>query len=440
MANQDHIGSLTAGSEGINRARAALPPGAVLEFTEANLSDLRLHGLNLSQAIFSGANLAGVDLSSAHLHNANFAGANLSGSNLSDADCNSANFRSADLRGATVTSRTIFKSAVFQEAKFDVELIHRANMKGANLVSLDLTGIDLSGCDLSEAIIQSADLSGAVLSDARLIKTDLRSSFLRQTIFHKADLSGAICVASDLSGADLTGAKLERADLSLARLNGAIIRRTDFYEANLNQASMERVVGARPAQNLLTAQTERVLYFETAVRDWPERWLDWEAIRIVGRLPLFGASYTGLILIPAYVYFLQIYNDKIEAARAWIAHTAGTSNGIPGAAGNAVLDHLHPETVPDSFFWLFLSTFCLAVASTIYAGVCPSRIKEFSRDQWCDELGHSLVHYWPEAWKWRTARLVCAALYAAGATGAVLAIGPKLWRTAVVLFQSEFLL
>src|SRR5215471_16891762 len=48
-----------------------------------------------------------------------------------------------------------------------------------------------------------------------------------------------------------------------------------------------------------------------------------------------------------------------------------------------------------------VSVISLAAASTICALACPSRVKSFSRDQWCDEHRHSLVHYWADAWKMR---------------------------------------
>jgi hypothetical protein len=70
-----------------------------------------------------------------------------------------------------------------------------------------------------------------------------------------------------------------------------------------------------------------------------------------------------------------------------------------------------------------MSTILLAVGSTLYTFFCPSRIKEFSCDQWCDQLGHSLLHYWPLAWKHRYIRLTCAACVP----------GSKLWETGVFI-------
>jgi uncharacterized protein YjbI with pentapeptide repeats len=206
---------------------------------------------------------------------------------------------------------------------------------------------------------------------------------------------------ANLTNASLIGVKLVRAVLSNATLANANIESADFHETTIECTSFELVKGAPNALRLLTTKiSSDVLYFSTVARAAPERYLDWERIRIAGRLPLFGVPYAGLIVIPAYVYFLEIYNQNIQAARTWIS-TNASLNGISDQAAKAILNHLNIQPIPESFFLLFVSTIALAIAATIYGVACPSRIKEFSRNQWCDELGHSLVHYWPEAWKQR---------------------------------------
>ena len=77
----------------------------------------------------------------------------------------------------------------------------------------------------------------------------------------------------------------------------------------------------------------------------------------------------------------------------------------------------------------------LAVGSTLYTFFCPSRVKEFSRDQWCDQLGRSLLHYWPLAWKHRYIRLLCAACSALGGAGALVVLGTKVWHTGLFILQ-----
>jgi hypothetical protein len=227
--------------------------------------------------------------------------------------------------------------------------------------------------------------------------------------------------------------------LNRATLSGANIARANFFEANLTDASMQYVVGAPWAKHLPSTRVDQeIRYFPTVVRDWQERWLDWERARLAGQLPLFGASYAGLIAIPIYVYALGIYNEKIEAIRAWLTHIPGDPNGTSKATAGVVMAHLHPEPIPESFFILYLSTLCLAIAATIYALACPSRIKSFSRDHWCDELGKPLIHYWPEAWKTRYLRMCCIALYSIGGGGALYVLLSKLLWVGKVLYKSMF--
>jgi hypothetical protein len=108
-------------------------------------------------------------------------------------------------------------------------------------------------------------------------------------------------------------------------------------------------------------------------------------------------------------------------------------------AAPLVLDRLHPRPIPSLSFVLLVSTILLAVGSTLYTFFCPSRVKEFSRDQWCDQLGHSLLHDWPLAWKHRYIRLAFAACYALGGTGALWVLSTKVWHTAwFILKHSTF--
>jgi len=144
---------------------------------------------------------------------------------------------------------------------------------------------------------------------------------------------------------------------------------------------------------------------------------------------LFGASYTTLILIPAYLYALEVYNNWVKVARAWIEQS-----GLPANASKVILRYLHEEPIPSRWELLLVSTLLLAFASTIYALWCPPRVKSFSQDQWCDEHRHSLVHYWADAWKTRWLRLLCFSMYLGGAIGAVYVLATKLWCAGAIMF------
>lgn len=179
--------------------------------------------------------------------------------------------------------------------------------------------------------------------------------------------------------------------------------------------------------------------FETYHRPWPEREVDWERLRGVGRLPLFGVSYIALIPIPIIFYGLAIYNDKVELVRTWAEQVAALPDHPLHRLALPLLKRLHPRPIPSQSFWLLLSTVLLAAGSTLYTFLCPSRIKEFSHDQWCDQLGRSLLHYWAFAWKHRYIRLACAACYVLGGAIALWVIGTKVWQTGLFIVKHSTL-
>ena len=322
---------------------------------------------------------------------------------------------------------------------------------------LDLCEADLQGINLSEINLRSANLRQANLGGSKLVRTDLQSADLTEAHLAQADLREAllnhtILCAATLQGANLQDASLERADLSGAQLSDttlqgahlgdatltdACLKGAKLYEADVTRAKLTGVRGAVHAQRLESVRMPGgpAYYFETCVRAWPERYLDWERLRTLGRLPLFGASYTALILLPIVFYGLAFYNDKVELVRTWAAPVAARPDHPLHWIATLVTARLHPEPLPGSSLLLLVSTVLLAVGASLYTFFCPSRIKEFSRDQWCDQLGRSLLHYWPLAWKYRWLRCVCAACYTLGGVGVLGVIVAKVWRTAVFILR-----
>jgi uncharacterized protein YjbI with pentapeptide repeats len=431
VARDVHVDAVKSGLDSIKKLRNSLGDERIdlrgadlrnLDLRSAPLEDAQMNGCNLCGTKLDHADLtkASIDdasfdratLRSARLASATLSNASLKGADLSDCDCTGANFTNAHLRDIVVNEKTSFQQANLQGAHIDPSMLSRCQIAGAHLASLDLSEIDLSSRHLVATSFSGCTLDGANFTDAILSRASFHGALRRRCVF--------------------VGATLDRASFNNANLDHANISRANFFEANLNSSSMEQATGAHLARNLLTTKIDRngnVRYFETVVRPPPERWVDWERIRVVGRLPLFAASYAGLIVIPLYIYILDIYNQKIDALREWASR-------LPGDTA-AILKHLHKEPVPDSFALLLASTICLAIASTIYALACPSRVKEYSADQWRYELGHSLVHYWPDAWKHRTLRLICASLYVVGGLGAGYILLTKLWRVAVILYRSS---
>jgi uncharacterized protein YjbI with pentapeptide repeats len=457
MADPEHIAVVKQGREAIDLWR---------EQRSDQYSSLYPMRFKLDKADLRGVDLQEADLSGADLSEADLSGTNLCGANLSPADLNGADLRGAMLTGANLRGATLRKADLYEANLSKVDLrnadlqeatFQAADLSGANLCEADLSGTNLYGANLSGADLGRTKLSGADLRGAQLGGAQLDGADLCEALLHDAKLCGAMLMAADLSGAqlngsDLNGADLRGANLSEANLIGADLSRAWFEETNLAGTIMRHVRGAYWARELETTRftshvnrsagtpippehaspemmpsrfstdhTNDALYFETCIRSRPERWLDWECLRIVGRLPLFGASYTALILIPIIFYGLALYNNQVELVRRWAMEVRRWAEQTPTLPVDSarllewlmdlVLWHLHPHPVPQQSFWLLFSTILLAVGSTLYTFFCPSRVKEFSRDQWCDQLGRSLVHYWPLAWKHRIIRLVCAGCY-----------------------------
>jgi Pentapeptide repeats (8 copies) len=290
----------------------------------------------------------------------------------------------------------------------------------------------LAGADLTSANLAGINLAGGYLRGANLTGTNLTEADLHHANLYEANLASAI-----LAGTDLTGANLCEANLASAYLNWAALYET--YLGLVRGAHLARsleTVRLTPTEPTDAANhTTDSIHFEYCDRLWPEQWLDWERLRVVGRLPLFGVSYTVLILIPILFYSLALYNNKVERVRAWAEHIVVLPDSTLPRLAPFVLERLHPCPIPSLSFLLLVSTVLLAVGSTLYTFFCPCRVKEFSRDQWCDQLGHSLLHYWPLAWKYRYLRLACAACYALGGAGALWVLGTKVWQTALFILK-----
>jgi len=370
------------------------------------------------------ADLSGADLTEAKLRNADLERANLSGANLQNANLNNANLESAVLDGANL------KGAQLRGAN-----LSRAQLGKADLCDADLSEAILSGAVLSGAKLREADLSGAKLWEADLGGADLSLAYLRAATLLDANLSEANLLGAFLSDANLSGANLSGAGLSAVSLSGA-----DLREANLEGSDLTRV-SAYGARRLETAKAP-AKYFSSCVRRWPERWGDWEMLRRFGRLPLFGASYAVLILIPLMMYALAFYNDRVDYARQWgeaVEERMGEAGeDSPGVAVRTLAGYakgLKHQPIPSQSLLLLVSSVLLAVASTIYALFCPSRIKEFSRDQWCDQLGRPLIHYWPISWRYRGLRLTCAGCYILGGAGCLWVLFFKVCRAGWYILQ-----
>jgi uncharacterized protein YjbI with pentapeptide repeats len=172
--------------------------GSVVQFLyEASLLKKKHPVVSLSDVRLHGADLSHLDLSEANLRGAYLIDANLSGADLSETDLSEAKLRRADLSWA-----------ILNGAEVSGATLNRADLSKAHLIEANLRGAYLIDANLSGAILREADMGdGIYLFDADLRETDLNDANLRGAYLSGANLSGAILSGAILSGANLSGAK-----------------------------------------------------------------------------------------------------------------------------------------------------------------------------------------------------------------------------------------
>ena len=175
MAQKELVEIVRKGRRAVARWRRE-HPDVLLDLVDADLSELKLPGVNLRRADLVGADLNKTDLS----------GANLAG---------------ADMTRAKLTEANLSRAAMVRTRLF------RANLNGARL----------EGANLGEAMLEGADLGGAVLGRCDLTNANLREA--------------------DLSGAELLFVNLSQADLELANFDRSRIGWTIWGNVDLSRAS-----------------------------------------------------------------------------------------------------------------------------------------------------------------------------------------------------------
>jgi uncharacterized protein YjbI with pentapeptide repeats len=343
---------------------------------------------------------------------------------------------SLDLSGADLREASL-QGALLDRAILTDALLEGVDLQQTSFVGADLRGARLNGANLQRANLK-ADLSGAYLNGANLHRASLQQANFERSVLADANLSEAKLIETRLCNANLGKANLYRAQLNKADLTDANLTGACLLETQLSGAILRGVRGLQSVCHLETVSmgSENALYTEQCKRRWTERYCDWERLRTIGRLPLFGASYTALILIPIVFYGFDLYNNSVDTLQVWAREVLASTEYPLHFAAEFVRDHIREQSIPALSFWLLVSTLLLAVASTLYTFRCPSIIKDFNQSQWCYELNRSLIHYWAYAWKERWARLVCGICFVLGGIGALVVIGAKVWNAGCFIVRN----
>lgn len=408
-------------------------PSVALDFSGMRLVGYDFSGLSLKGGNFSGcqlseANFEAADLSGALLHNASLSSATFAGTDLTGANCADASFENSEFSNAKIYDANFNRARLVNAKSFPIEQMRQASFLGAH-ISLKMENADLSNMRLDNVTFEHCELAHANFSGSVLHKSKFTGCDTTDASFEKCDCTNAEFRYSNLTRASFLCASLKGADLRDANLSHAEISGADFYEALVSNANFDKVKGAVNAKNLHLVRFDPAAsdarYFESALVPFYEHYISWERIRFLGRLPLFGASYATLIAIPFLYYFLDLYNRQISLIQKWASEETSRT-GPYATLANQVALHLHKEPIPELSLLLLVSTILLGIGATLFAFGCPARVREFSRDQWRDELGHSLMTYMPLSWRHPPLRFTCVALYILGVAGVLIVLSSKL--------------
>lgn len=252
------------------------------------LSEANLRGADLSNSDLSRADLSGANLATAILRNANLSNANLVGADLSSADLRGAILENTDLRGATLdladlteadlTNVRLRGATLVQTKLVDSSLtglnLAGVSLTGANLTGSEMTGVTLNGsylsrAEMSDATLTDAELTGALLNLANLTGADLREANLAGASFIGADLTSADFTNSKLVGATLIGANMGGAQLLSADLSGTRLLESEFLVSDTRIDNVLLTLNSIRLEEVVTDANLRGVSFNAGTM-WPE--------------------------------------------------------------------------------------------------------------------------------------------------------------------------
>lgn len=293
---EDFYDQIKAHGEFLSGRLGKLTRGKQLTLIGADLTGIKLVGMNLQRTVFrscrfycadlrnsdfSQAVLTGCDFTGADLTNARFVWSNLRGADLSRAVLKGTRFENADMRPLT-------EPPVPPHGKGGVVSLSESTLLNTNLSQAKLLGASFVGAILDGCILDGADLEGADFSYSTLSQVEFRNTKLHGANFNLADfpaemlkslqdlgakvpvevppeelekvlrdhqnwidtdgrvgrratMSGWYLSRAHLVQANLNGADLRQANLSNANLHGARLICSDLREANLMYANLTDV-------------------------------------------------------------------------------------------------------------------------------------------------------------------------------------------------------
>lgn len=215
---------------------------------------------------------------------------------------------------------------------------------------------------------------------------DLRNADLSQAVLFDCDLRGAILAPeAPMHGEESAGARLTGADLRYSRFEGALLAPPNDPGGRVYSGvdvSNANFVGASGLFGSDAAFTGQGLVFDPGEPPIVQRWghpssmgdfPPWEAMKVLGTLPILSISNVFFTLILAYAALAKWYNQQIDSLRE-VANSGLADQNVALLAGI-----MKPAPAPAHLGNLLLVFVCLSIANILYRTLCPTVVQEYSR-------------------------------------------------------------
>lgn len=485
MANQDHVEVFTRGPASFLQWRKE-HPDVRLDCTNADFSPFSVDRLELSNADFTGATFGESSFIEAVLDNVNLDGVSAEGihfesATLKNVSAIGARFQNGLFKKAVLTDVVFngadLKNCSFEYAKLETcqfepvasselkPLKHSSGLSGnteldnvifiyaaldrcrfiqAALTRGDFAHSSVDGVRFDRATMNSTNFESGTFQNCSFRGASLASAKFSHSQFSKGDFRGAILSSSSISRTDFgasrfSGASFRAASVDWACMCGADISDADFLSTKLRLGKQPLgqnrpilgVFDARQLDRSIVDATEYHIPLEYALEK-PAR-MPWDRIRRIGRLPIFAAS-TGLLIgVPLFNWLLYQFDRSLRSFEASMKDLAESSDDAMSGLAGAVVEHIHFVPIPSQMAWAFFGTLALFIASLLYQLACPTRVQQYTRDQWVDELGNSMFHYDLHAFSRPILRRTCFSFYVLGTFIMTPVILKKFWSTLSII-------
>lgn len=344
-------------------------------------------------------------------------------STLTDVQFQNSKFESTTFNDA-VALRTRFHSVQFHHCTFA-----EAALVQSQFVQCQADSTIFIGADLDHAFMAGMRFNECNFSNARLTGINFSSASAFGVPFvevkaYEANFAGADLCKSNFSNATLdesilAGARLREANLSGASLFAAKLDTADCFKTIFESAAG---IGAEISKGLPNASMKSISHEEDVLIGSRRPYLQWQAIRKVGELPLFGVSYFGIAAIAVWTSIVHLFNQWVDKFQE------------KEIIGHQWLQQVPHVTVSHQTVWALLGLVITAVGATIYKLACPPEIQEYTETRWATELNRSRLQYRAMGTRAPIRRFIAFTCYLVGCPILLALLGYRIFWATVYAF------